>query len=359
MTKYEFADLVAAIERSSVSAPNQFLSPEGGLKLRRLFKTIKFKIENYRIHPYFFKPCGTLVFCGSQGEGKTLTAVSYIKRTLAMYPKAILVTNTRIKGRPVNAYVYHKAIPIKELEEMYEEVREDREKAFYIDCIHEIEEEFYEIEYPEVTVQDYIKQNLTSYYFNQTEDFEAFRQEQEYQLRDILTDEEITPDTIIEGKHKNVTVMYTGLDCLKYVNNGKQGVIFFIDEIHLELNSLESKNIPVEVMVEISQQRKQRKHIVGTSQRYIRMAKPLREQIRDIVACKNFFGVIQYNKYIDGDSTHEVNGELAYDIRRRMLWFHSPEMYKAYDTYAKMRRYNNEWQGRPQIYTLDGGAPNE
>ena len=56
-------------------------------------------------------------------------------------------------------------------------------------------------------------------------------------------------------------------------------MLYFIDELHLELNSLESKNIDIDVMVEISQQRKQRKHIVGTSQVYMRLAKPIREQI--------------------------------------------------------------------------------
>lgn len=359
MTKSEFVELFDSIQRSLVNAPNQFLSPEDGLTPRRLFRSIKFKIENYKLNPYYFKPCGTLVFCGSQGEGKTLTAVSYISRVLNTYPNAILVTNTRIKGHPVNAYIYHKSIPELELKQMYHLFRDERRKSFYQECIDELKEDFYDIKYPECTVQEYVDKLLPGYYFNESDDFEAFRQEREYQLRDIFTDEPITSDSILAGIHKNVTVQYTGLDCLKYVNNGKLGVIFFIDEIHLELNSLESKNIPVEVMVEISQQRKQRKHIVGTTQRYIRMAKPLREQIRDIVACKCYFGVIQYNKYIDGDSTHEVNGELAYDIRRRMLWFHSPEMYKAYDTYAKMRRYNNVWQGRPQILSLNGGSTNE
>lgn len=359
MNKFEFADLILAIERSLVSAPNHFLSPQDGLVPSRLFRTIKFKLDTYKINPYYFKPCGTLVFCGSQGEGKTLTAVSYIKRVLKTYPNSILVTNTRIRGRPVNAYIHYKAIPAKKLKEMYQEVREARRKAFYDEVIKELRDEFYEIIHPTETVQDYVKRNIVSYYFNETDDFEGFRQEQEYQLRDIYSDEPITEQSIIDGTHKNVTVQYTGLDCLKYVNNGKMGVLFFIDEIHLELNSLESKNVPVEVMVEISQQRKQRKHIVGTSQRYIRMAKPLREQIRDIVACKCFFGVIQYNKFIDGDSTIETNGELKYDIRRRMLWFHSPEMYKSYDTYAKMRRYNNEWQGRPQVLSLNGGVPDE
>jgi len=75
MTKQEFAEIILAIERAAVSAPSQFLSPVGGLNITRLFKTAKFKIENYKFNPYFFKPCGTLVFCGSQGEGKTLSAV--------------------------------------------------------------------------------------------------------------------------------------------------------------------------------------------------------------------------------------------------------------------------------------------
>lgn len=76
------------------------------------------------------------------------------------------------------------------------------------------------------------------------------------------------------------------------------------------------------------------------------MAKPLREQIRDCVVCKNWFGRIQYNKLIDGDSSTEKDGKLVYETRRRYLWFHSPAMYIRYDTFAKMRRYNNEWQGR-------------
>ena len=54
-------------------------------------------------------------------------------------------------------------------------------------------------------------------------------------------------------------VEYDGLDCLKNLENGYAGVIYLIDEIHLEFNSLESKNIDIEVMVEVSQQRKQRR----------------------------------------------------------------------------------------------------
>ena len=347
-------DFIATLQRASISAPESFLSPESGFDFDRLIRSAKFKLDTYRENPYYFKPCGTLIFSGSQGEGKTLTGVCYIKNVLEHYPKCILVTNTRIKGRPTNAYIFHKAYTQKELKTAYEEVLEERRKAFYNDIIEELKEEFYDIKAPTYTLEDYIALNITSYAFNQTEDFEAFSQEQCYQLRDIMTDEVITSEKIVDGTFNNVTIQYSGLDCLKYVSNGKYGVLFFIDEIQLELNSLESKNIDMDVITEISQQRKQRKHIVGTSQRIMRMAKPLREQVKNIVICHCYFGVIQWNKLIDGETiTESSDGTFKYDTKKRMLWFHDPAMYRAYDTYAKMQRYNNEWQGRPQILNLD------
>ena len=150
----------------------------------------------------------------------------------------------------------------------------------------------------------------------------------------------------IKGLNPVVQVIeYDGIHCLTTIENGYEGVIFFIDEIHLEFNSLESKNIPIEVMVEVSQQRKQRKHIVGTSQQFLRLAKPLREQIKNLVICRNFFGLIQYNLLIDGSTIREDNGHIKMDIKKKSVWFHTPELYDSYDTYAKMRRYRQEWQG--------------
>ncbi len=151
----------------------------------------------------------------------------------------------------------------------------------------------------------------------------------------------------IEGLPESTRVIeYDGLDCLKNLENGYAGVIYLIDEIHLEFNSLESKNIDIEVMIEVSQQRKQRKHIVGTTQVYGRLAKPFREQIRNVVLCANFFKVFQFNRLIDGSKSHEENGKLITDTCRSFLWVHSPALYDCYDTYAKMKRYRNEWQGR-------------
>lgn len=141
-------------------------------------------------------------------------------------------------------------------------------------------------------------------------------------------------------------IPYNGLDSLFNVSNGMEGVLFLIDEIHLEFNSLESRNISIEEMIEFSQQRKQRKHIVGTSQVYMRLAKPLREQIKDVVLCKNYGGVLQHNTLIDGENSREEGGKFHGAVRKNFWWFHSPELYGCYDTYAKMQRYKEEWQGK-------------
>lgn len=165
---------------------------------------------------------------------------------------------------------------------------------------------------------------------------------EEYPNAILCTNVEIhglNPDTVV--------VEYDGLDCLKNLENGYRGVIFFIDEIHLEFNSLESKNIDIEVIIEISQQRKQRKHIIGTTQVYGRMAKPLREQIKNVVLCNCICRVFQINTLIDGAKSYEKDGKLVTDTVKRFYWFHRPELYDSYDTYAKMRRYKNEWKGRP------------
>ena len=211
-----------------------------------IFKTLRYRVHEAKAHPTEFKCTGIRIFCGSQGSGKTLSAVQYIKKVCAAYPKCILVTNTDISGLPETTRV----------------------------------------------------------------------------------------------------IEYDGIDCLKNVCNGIEGVVYFIDEIHLELNSLESKNIDIDTMVELSQQRKQRKHIVGTSQVYMRMAKPLREQVKDIILCKNYFGLVQFNTHINGFESYEEGGKLVSSVIGKYLWFHRPELYSCYDTYAKMRRYSKEWNGR-------------
>lgn len=132
---------------------------------------------------------------------------------------------------------------------------------------------------------------------------------------------------------------YTGFEDFK-IENGIYGVIYVLDEIHLILNSLESKGVPLSVIVELSQQRKQRKLILGSSQVYSRMAKPLREQIRNVIICKNFFGIFQFNYLVDAFEAQESSdGKLKFKKLKTSFFFHRKEDYLAYDTYKKMDMY--------------------
>lgn len=131
-------------------------------------------------------------------------------------------------------------------------------------------------------------------------------------------------------------------DLIKY-KNGKEGVIFLIDEIHLYFNSLHSKNINMDVMTQIAQQRKQRIHIVATSQVFGRMAKPLREQFSSVILCKGYFNFIQKNSLIDRES---IDGEestgtnISGKVIINYFWFRSPKMFQRYDTYAVIENKN-------------------
>ncbi len=124
---------------------------------------------------------------------------------------------------------------------------------------------------------------------------------------------------------------------LTHVNNDKFGVIYLIDEIHLYFNSLGSLNIPMYVFAEISQQRKQRKLIIGTSQLFMRLAKPFREQCDNIIICRTFFGVLTKQTAYDGaEIEQDYNGKLI-GTKNKTGWFYqTTELRKIFDTYQKV-----------------------
>lgn len=153
----------------------------------------------------------------------------------------------------------------------------------------------------------------------------------------LETDEEIFNQYVAENR---VFEFVDNDDFQKY-GNADFGMIFFVDEIQLYLNSLESKNINMEVLTQISQQRKQRKHIVATSQVFGRMAKPLREQFSCVMICDKHFGFLQRNRLLDrdgldGDDSTGTN--LTGKVRKVFWWFHNPELYGRYDTYQIIQK---------------------
>lgn len=137
--------------------------------------------------------------------------------------------------------------------------------------------------------------------------------------------------------HKGEYIQYNDLDQLINVQNGYAGVLYVLDEMHLLFNSLQSKDMPLEVFQEVSQQRKQRKAIIGTSQVFMRLAKPFREQIANVVLCNTWFKYFQFNTFIDGTTAVERDGQLEAVSYGTKFFFHSPTLYESYDTYAKVK----------------------
>lgn len=246
--------------------------------IKKFYKYIKYKFKFAKENPNYFYADGLVVFTGAQREGKTLSAVNYVYNLLEKYPNSKLVTNLELKDYPIKTFNNF----LIENENIYSKLIEE----IGIEKANEILEELY--------------------------------------------------------KKKNRVFQFVDNDDFKKYNNDDKGVIFLVDEIQLYMNSLQSKNINLDVITQISQQRKQRKHIVCTSQVFGRMAKPLREQFSCIIVCKNYLGFIQCNKLIDRDSIEEEQSTTRTELRgkvKRKFWFiHSPEYYKKYDTYKVIEK---------------------
>ena len=122
------------------------------------------------------------------------------------------------------------------------------------------------------------------------------------------------------------------------VNNGEYGVIYLIDEIQTYFNALDSKNIPPYVFTEISQQRKQRKAIIGTSQLWDRMAKPFREQANYEIRCNTFLNIFTTQTVIDAHTLKldDKTGRSVGNVIKRGWFFHNRRIRNMYDTYQKV-----------------------
>lgn len=221
---------------------------EGSKNPANIARSAAFDLAFYRNNPDYFDPSGIWVFCGSQGSGKTLSAVQTAQKLLAEYPKALFVSNIALNG----------------------------------------------------------------------------------------FDRDIIP--------------FTAYEQIEGTKNGIHGVVFLIDEIHILFNSLESKNIPFTEIANFCQMRKDRRVIIGTSQVYGRIAKPMREQLKYVIMCRSFLKYIQFNTVIDMNAdgyTGEDDGHFEGEIIKKSIWFHKPENYMSYDTLEKVQRIDRKKGGVP------------
>ncbi len=121
-------------------------------------------------------------------------------------------------------------------------------------------------------------------------------------------------------------------------DNGVYGQVEVLDEIQTWFSSNDSKNFPPSMLTEISQQRKQRKMLIGTAQVFSRIAKPIREQVTYVYLPRTFLGcltIVSVARPYDYD--YELNKFKR--IEKRYFFVHDYRIRNAFDTYEKIERY--------------------
>lgn len=156
----------------------------------------------------------------------------------------------------------------------------------------------------------------------------------------------------IDDKH----YMYIENDSiLKYaltVQRGARGVLVLLDEAHLYFNK--KSGISLDVLTAISQQRKDRRRLVFSSQIWEELDISLRKQVKEIVSCRTLFGKIQINNISDGETLTYDKLQSCYVAKpiRTEIFKHYQELYDAYDTRQKIitnEEYNRIPSSDPPI----------
>lgn len=141
----------------------------------------------------------------------------------------------------------------------------------------------------------------------------------------------------------NHVIPYHDPNQMLSLDNEDFGIVFLLDEMHIEFNSLESKGMDVHIFELVSQQRKSRKHIVGTSQVFGRLAKPFREQFKLAVCCDNWLGLIfrqQIFRAVNVANGQDIITKLA--PRAVKLFIPCPDDFGRYDTRQIIRRLRDD-----------------
>lgn len=120
------------------------------------------------------------------------------------------------------------------------------------------------------------------------------------------------------------------------MRSGNRGCLVLLDEAHLFFHK--KTGIPLDVLTAISQQRKDRKRLVFSSQIWEELDISLRKQVKEIVSCRSILGLIQVNTVSDGESLSydKLQSEYVSKKIRTEIFKHNSELYNCYDTLQKI-----------------------
>lgn len=135
---------------------------------------------------------------------------------------------------------------------------------------------------------------------------------------------------------------------LKY-KNGILGVIVCMDELQNWFSSNDSKNFPPDMLTIITQNRKNRRIILGTSQNFYLLAKAIRSQATEVRRCSTYFGALTLVRKFEPILDSEGNVQ---EYKRRGCYFfvHDKELRESYDTFKVIERATKVgFQDTPKI----------
>lgn len=118
--------------------------------------------------------------------------------------------------------------------------------------------------------------------------------------------------------------------------NGSKGVLILLDEAHLYFGKKDG--IPLDVLTCISQQRKDKRRLVFSSQIWEELDISLRKQVKEVVSCRNILSFLQINRISDGETLHydKLQGSYVADKKYTEIFKHNREYYARYDTFQKI-----------------------
>lgn len=135
----------------------------------------------------------------------------------------------------------------------------------------------------------------------------------------------------IEYCHQDDTLRHWR-QLISYKNEHK-GVIAIMDELQNWFSSNMSRNFPPQMLSVITQNRKNRRLILGTCQNFFMLAKPIRSQCTEIRECLTLAGVltivVRREPIVDNDGDVK---KLKY--RGMYMFAHSKRLREAYDTWT-------------------------
>ena len=119
--------------------------------------------------------------------------------------------------------------------------------------------------------------------------------------------------------------------------NGIKGVIVLMDELQNWFSSNDSKNFPPEMLQVITQNRKNRRVIMGTAQNFYLLSKAIRTQTTEVRRCATLLGCLTIVRRFE--PILDAEGNVAEWKNKGMYFFvHNKELRESFDTFKVIER---------------------